>query len=491
MSGPPNVMSRCPSLLLSPQLPAWSQGWSATTASIALSSALILAGSNSAHAVEALNGAINVPGGDSTAVLTTRQVDILVPRTLRLPPFDVPRSLRVPSGFAVDVAARVTDARFMVVLPNRDLLVSNPENGSITLVRPAEQAGASPTYQGIFAAGLNHPHDLVLHRVRDIDYLYIALSDRIVRTRYQSGAIKAGAIETIVAGLPDASTPELNGRYGHQLKNIALHGDKLYVSIASTCNVCASDTRANPMRAAIHEFDVDGDNGRVFASGLRNAEGVRFQPGTDILWATVNSRDNIAFPFHRDLDGDGSDDYGKVVPSYVDHHPPDLLTRVRDGGNYGWPFCNPNPDQGLDAMPYDRDVQLNPEGSALDCNAIERVTKGIAPHSAPLGLNFLMEPSLPAPLATGMLVALHGCWNCSRLNGHKVVMYNLRADGMPGDAIDLISGWITNAERRQRWGRPVAAIGDGRGTIYISDDLSGTIYRLRKSALASSKSVAP
>ena len=90
-----------------------------------------------------------------------------------------------------------------------------------------------------------------------------------------------------------------------------------------------------------------------------------------------------------------------------------------------------------------------------------------------------------------MLVALHGCWNCSRLNGHTVVMYNLRADGMPGDAIDLISGWITIAERRQRWGRPVAAIGDGRGTIYISDDLSGTIYRLRKSALASSKSVAP
>lgn len=426
-----------------------------------------------------------------TAPMPMQRVEVQVPRTLRLPPFDITRHLQVPAGFAIDVAARVPDARFMVMLPNRDMLVSNPENGSITLVRPAEQSGASPIYQGVFASGLHHPHDLALHRVRGIDYLYIAESDRIARTRYQPGAIKIGPLETIVADLPDASTAELNGRYGHQLKNIALHGDELYVSIASTCNVCASDLRANPVRAAIHAYDADGGGGRLYARGLRNAEGVRFQPGTDVLWAAVNSRDNIAFPFHRDLDGDGSDDYGKVLPGYVDQHPPDLLTRVRDGGNYGWPYCNPNPDQGLDAMPYDRDVQLNADGGALDCNTIDRVTKGIAAHSAPLGLNFLQEPDLPDPFNNAMLVALHGCWNCTRLNGHKVVMYGLREDGTPGDAMDLVSGWITDAEKRQRWGRPVAALGDGKGNIYISDDFSGTIYRLRRLTPAGTSAAAP
>lgn len=465
-----------------------------TAVVVAISIALLLAAA-SAQSADAGPGLTGQAGqtvlAAPDAAIATQRADILVPRTLRLPPFDVPRSLQIPKGFAIDVVARVPDARFMVVLPNRDLLVSNPENGSITLVRPAEQSGASPTYQGVFASGLRRPHDLVLHRVRDIDYLYIAESNRIVRTRYRNGATKIGAIETVVASLPDASTAELNGRYGHELKNIALRGNKLYVSVASTCNVCASDTRANPVRAAIHEFDVDGGNGRPYARGLRNAEGVRFQPGTDVLWAAVNSRDNIAFPFHRDLDGDGKDDYGKILPDYVDHHPPDLLTRVRDGGNYGWPFCNPNPDQSLDAMPFDRDVQLNPDGSALDCNAIDRVTKGIDAHSAPLGLTFLQEPSLPAPLNDALLVALHGCWNCSRLNGHKVVMYSLREDATPGDAMDLVSGWITDTEKRQRWGRPVAAIGDGRGTIFISDDLSGTIYRLRRPAATANKSAGP
>ena len=420
-----------------------------------------------------------------------QRVEVQVPRTLRLPPFDVPRYLQIPSGFAIDVAARVPDARFMAILPNRDILVSNPENGSITLVRPSEQAGASPLYQGVFASDLHYPHDLVLHRVHGIDYLYIAQSDRIVRTRYQSGATKVGALETVVANLPDASTAELNGRYGHQLKNIALRGDKLYVSIASTCNVCASDLRATPVRGAIHEYDADGGNARVYARGLRNAEGVRFQPGTDVLWAAVNSRDNIAFPFHRDVDGDGSDDYGRILPSYVDDHPPDLLTKVRDGGNYGWPFCNPNPDQGLDAMPYDRDVQLNADGRALDCTAIDRVTKGVAAHSAPLGLNFLQEPTLPPRFANSMLVTLHGCWNCTRLNGHKVVLYGLTENGTPGEPTDLISGWISDAERRQRWGRPVTAVGDGKGSIFISDDLSGTIYRLRMLPLPTPTASAP
>jgi len=195
--------------------------------------------------------------------------------------------------------------------------------------------------------------------------------------------------------------------------------------------------------------------------------------------AVVNNRDNIVYPYHKEWDGDGKDDYGKLMQSYVDGHPPDLLVKVRDGGNYGWPFCNSNPDNGLDNMPYDRDAQLNPKGDQLDCDKIDRVTKGIAPHSAPLGMSFLHDSGFPPPYRNALVTALHGCWNCSRLNGHKIEMYPFKADGSVGDAVDLVSGWVTDAQARKRWGRPVAAVPDGKGGLYISDDYSGTIYLLK------------
>ena len=286
----------------------------------------------------------------------------------------------------------------------------------------------------------------------------------------------------MVDHLPDASSPGLRGNYVHQLKNIALHGDKLYVSIASTCNACASHTTSDPVRGAIYEYNANGKNRQLYARGLRNAEGVRFRPGTDELWAVVNNRDNIASPYHKDWDG--KDDYGKVMQSYVDGHPPDLLVKVRDGGHYGWPFCNSNPDGGLNNMLYDRDVQLNPDGDKLDCSKIDRATKGITPHSAPLGMSFLHNSGLPATYRNALVTALHGCWNCSQLNGHKIEMYPFNADGSVGDAVDLITGWVTDAKARHRWGRPVAAVPDGKGGLYILDDYSGTVYLLKSEEAA-------
>ncbi|HYD78799.1 MAG TPA: sugar dehydrogenase [Paucimonas sp.] len=385
-----------------------------------------------------------------------------------------PRTLTVPRGFAIRVFARVPNARFMAVAPNGDLLVSNPGSGVVTLLRPGDGAPMRFT----FASGLLKPHDIVFHVLNGTTYVYIAESHRVIRAPYASGSTEIGAIEAVVTGLPDSSSPELGGSYGHELKNIALNGNKLYVSIASTCNACISDTVSDPIRNAIYEYDADGGNRRLYARGLRNAEGIRFRPGTDELWAVVNHRDNIAYPFHRDFDGDGSDDFGKVLQRYVDGHPPDLLVRVKDGGNYGWPFCNPNPDSGIDDMPYDRDVELNADGNRLDCGKIDRATKGLPAHSAPLGMNFLQESGLPEPWRSGLAVGLHGRWNCSELNGHKVVFYPLRPDGSVGDAVDLVAGWITDAKAKQRWGRPVSVIPDGKGGLYVSDDYSGTIYQL-------------
>lgn len=403
-------------------------------------------------------------------------VTVQVPADMASAPFDVVRKLTVPKGFSVRVFARVAGARFMAVAPNSDLLVSTPGKGSVTLLRPSAH-GTPQSFP--FATHLHHPHDIVFHTLNGKPYVYIAESDRITRAPYTQGQKTLAEAETVVGNLPDASSQGLKGSYGHQLKNIALHGDKLYVSIASTCNACVADTLSDPMRGAIYEYDADGKNGRLYARGLRNAEGLRFRPGTDELWAVVNNRDNIAYPYHKDRNGDGQDDYGKIMQRYVDGHPPDLLVKVREGGNYGWPFCNSNPDSGLDHMPYDRDVQLNPDGNKLDCDKIDRVTKGITAHSAPLGMSFLHDSGLPAPYRNALVTALHGCWNCSELNGHKIEMYPFKIDGSVGHAMDLVTGWITDAKTRQRWGRPVDVVPDGKGGLYISDDYSGTVYLLK------------
>ncbi|HEX7649178.1 MAG TPA: sugar dehydrogenase, partial [Noviherbaspirillum sp.] len=156
----------------------------------------------------------------------------------------------------------------------------------------------------------------------------------------------------------------------------------------------------------------------------------------------------------------------------------DLLVKVKNGGNYGWPFCNSNPDGGLDNMPYDRDAQLNPDGKQLECERIDRVTKGLPPHSAPLGMSFLQDSKMPLSYRNALVTALHGCWNCTKLNGHKIELYPVSENGTVGNAIDLVNGWVTDAERRERWGRPVDVVPDGRGGLYISDDYSGTIYLL-------------
>jgi glucose/arabinose dehydrogenase len=405
----------------------------------------------------------------------TALVTVSVPAAMAAPPFDVPRQLKVPVGFSIGVFARQANARFMAVAPNGDLLLSSPSTGVITLLRPnGKFAGASM----VFASGLKKPHDIVFHTIAGKTWVYVAESNRIIRALYHPDMVALGKPQVVVDNLPDLSTPEVKGSYHHPLKNIALNGNKLYVAIASTCNACESDVASDPIRNAIYEYDADGGHRRLYARGIRNAEGVRFKPGTNDLWVVVNNRDNIAYPFHKDFDGDGSDDYGKVMPAYVDGHPPDMLIKVRDGGNYGWPYCNSNPDGGLDNMPFDRDIELNADGAKLDCTKADRITRGLTPHSAPLGMNFLQDSGLPAPYRNAMVIGEHGCWNCTAFIGHKLVLYPFKADGTLGEEVELVSGWVSDAKAKQRWGRPVSAIGDGHGGLYISDDFSGTVYLL-------------
>ena len=383
----------------------------------------------------------------------------------------------VPPGFGIRLWARVPRARFMAVAPNGDVLVSVPGEGKIVLLRDRP----NDTPQAIaYVTGLRNPHDMVFHRIGDTTYLYVAESHRVSRSIYLTGETARNTSEVVVDNLPDDSTPELQGSYGHQLKNIALSADnRMYVSVASTCNACTEDTTSDPVRGAIYQYTADGRERRLFARGLRNAEGLDFIPGTITLWAAVNSRDEIALPLDIDLDGDQESDLGKILPSFVDQNPAELFTLVRDGGHYGWPFCNPVPNAGMSALELLPDHEMNRNNSAFSCAAADRPTKGIRAHSAPLGFTFLHASAVPAAYRKGAVVAQHGCWNCTRLDaGYKVSFFPFDDAGNAGAEMDLITGFVTNPDRREVWGRPVDAIPDARGNLLVSDDYAGAIYQL-------------
>jgi len=423
----------------------------------------------------ALAAGLAGPAAQAQTLAATSRVTLSVPAALASAPFDAPRTAQVPAGWALAVYARVPGARFMALTPDGALLVSQPGAGKISLVRPGS-TGAAPTVTD-FATGLRRPHDMVFHTIGSTTYLYVAESNQINRFSYQTGALTAQNRQVIVSGLPDDSTPELNGAYAHALKNLALDGNhKLYVSIASTCNVCLSDTQSDPKRAAIYQYEADGTGRRLFAQGLRNAEGLAFVPGTNTLWVTVNGRDNTPYPKQ-----DATGQYGQVLSSYVDNHPPDLFTKVVDGGNYGWPFANPNPDGGWDNMPFDLDYDMNRDG-AVPLSTFTTISKGIPAHSAALGFTFLQGTRFPAAYASGAAVALHGSWNRTAPAGYKVVYFPWdAATQTPGAQADLVTGFV---EGGSAWGRPVDVAVDPQGALLISDDQSGTIYKLTAPAAA-------
>ncbi len=426
---------------------------------------------SSRHAEAATTPAV----AQTAAAAVERPLEI--PATLADTPLDRPRQLIVPPGFGIRVWARVPEARFMALAPNGDILVSVPDEDKIVLLR--ERVNNVPQIFD-YATSLRKPHDMVFHRIGDILYLYVAESNRITRSVYQNGEVGRGRSEVVVDGLPDNSTPELKGSYGHELKNIALSPDhRLYVSIASTCNACLEDTVSDPVRGAIYQYSADGKERRLFASGLRNAEGLDFIPGTNSLWVAVNHRDQIRVPNDIDVDGNGRSDVGAIVPAYVDDNPPEPFTAVRDGGHYGWPFCNQVPNATMSNLEVLPDYELNRNGSRFNCAIVDRVAKGIRAHSAPLGFSFLHASNLPPAYRKGAAIALHGCWNCTTLSaGYKVVYFPFDDAGNPGAEIDLVSGFVTDPKANDAWGRPVDVIPDGRGNLLISDDYAGAIYQL-------------
>ena len=215
----------------------------------------------------------------------------------------------------------------------------------------------------------------------------------------------------------------------------------MYVSIGSTCNIC--EERSDD-RAAVVRFDADGSNRHVFAKGLRNAVGMAVHPGTGEIWVTQNERDNLQ-PDHEDL-------------------PPEEINILRDGSDYGWPYCH------SDGVP-------NPEfRDAQRCAGTVPPALKMQAHSAPLGITFLDRATrLPADVRGDALVAFHGSWNRDVPTGAKVVRIRVKG-GRPTGYEDFLTGW--QDDRGRRWGRPVDVFVHADGSVLISDDQADVIYRV-------------
>ena len=368
-----------------------------------------------------------------------------------------PQGVKPRAAPGTQVAAFARDLahpRWLYVLPNGDVLVAEtnappkPEDGKglrgkamkqvmkkagaavpsqnrITLLRDADGDGVAEVRQP-FLEGLNSPFGMALVG----DDFYVANTDSIVRFHYEPGATRAAGPGVKIVDLPGGP---LNH---HWTKNLIASpdGKKLYVTVGSNSNAAENGLEQEHGRAAIWEVELPTGQHRVFASGLRNPNGLAWEPRTGELWTVVNERDEL-----------GSD----LVP--------DFLTSVKDGGFYGWPYSY-----------YGRHVDDRVEPQRPDLVAKALVPDyALGPHVAALGL---------AATDGGMYVGEHGSWNRKPLSGYKVVFVPFE-DGRPsGRPHTVLDGFVS--PDGDAYGRPVGVAFDHRGGLLVADDVGNTIWRV-------------
>jgi glucose/arabinose dehydrogenase len=371
-------------------------------------------------------------------------------------------------GLAVNAFARGLDhPRWLYVLPNGDVLVAEtnapakpddaqgirglvmkkmmaragagtPSANRITLLRDADGDGVAETRR-VLLRGLNSPFGMALVG----DALYVADTDAVLRFRLVPGALAITEAGSRVATLPA-------GRINHHwTKNIIASADSrhLYATIGSNSNVAENGLAVEADRARIVEIDLATGTMRPFATGLRNPNGMAWQPQTGVLWTVVNERDEI-----------GSD----LVPDY--------LTSVRDGGFYGWPYSYYG--QHVDARVHAQNPSLVASALVPDY--------ALGPHTASLGLVFYSGHLLPQRYLEGAFISQHGSWNRKPRSGYKVIHVPF-AHGVPSGApSDVLTGFL-DADGNAR-GRPVGVAVDKSGALLVADDVGNVIWRVTAAA---------
>jgi glucose/arabinose dehydrogenase len=409
----------------------------------------------------------------STGVEADETVTLEVPGSMEGGELSEPHQLEVPKGWKASVWARVEGARMEAVTPEGNLLVSTPSAGAVL-----ELSGAgTATKERPVLGGLESPQGLAFAKRGGGWVLYVGESDQIDAYPWLGGG-KVGAQQVIAPDLPDE---EPAGDDIHRQKDVVVAPDgRVYFDVGSSSNASPADRGYDPQRGVIDSVAPTGGPVKVVMQGVRNGEGLALAPdGT--VWTAINNRDEIPYPFHREAEGH-EDAFGEVVREYVDDHPPEEVVPVSQGRDLGWPLCNPEqnmstPRGSFANVPLIPDADTNPGGETLDCAKLEPIQVGLPAHSAPLGMSFLEGTKVPAPWSGGAVLAAHGSWD--RQEPRPPAVLWLRWDAghrtlLP--AKTLVGGF--QDEDGERWGRPVDAVPGPEGSLYVSDDTAGAIYKL-------------
>ncbi|HAN17015.1 MAG TPA: hypothetical protein DCP73_16080 [Chloroflexi bacterium] len=378
----------------------------------------------------------HVPSGIKTVDASTSssliETAIVVPEGLRRGRFSQARYLSVPENFSVSVFALIDGARALHYAPWGEWLVSLPTQGSIIGLKDTDGDGTADQTRTVLS-GLRCPYGLA---IRD-DTLFVAQSTSIARFNHLWGEGTPVPSGVVVDGLPDS------GCGAHHFRPLAIdHAGAFYIAFGSSCNVCVeADTR----RSTIWKYAVDG-TGREFARGLRNVVDLSFDPASGMLWAATNERDALG-----------------------DDIPPEPVTPVNEGADYGWPYCYWNGDSWqVDA----RVPARNPR-----CEGLTRYF-GVQAHSAPLGITFPSGTGLPETFRGNGFASYHGSWNRSIATGYKVARV-ITNEGRPVASEDFVTGWNRGPRGPgDAWGRPVDIQEGPDGSLFLTDDVAGAVYRI-------------
>ena len=366
------------------------------------------------------------------------------------------------AGFTVtEFGANLAHPRWLYALPNGDILVAEastppkpaktekeqalqegqkqskaitPSQNRISLLRDADGDGKVDS-QSVFLENLNRPFGMVLVG----NTLFVATTDAVVAYPYASGMQRMDKPGKKILSLP------AGGYNNHWTRNLIANaaGSKLYITVGSASNVAEHGMAEEARRANILEINLDGSGERIFASGLRNPNGMDWETTSGALWTVVNERDELG-----------------------DNLVPDYLTSVKDGGFYGWPFSYYG--QNVDARVKPANPELVKRAIVPDF--------GLGAHTASLGLTFYRGTSFPARFKGGAFIGQHGSWNRSQFSGYRVAFVPF-ANGQPsGDIEDFLTGFLSS--ELTAFGRPVGVIADRSGALLVADDAGNRIWRV-------------
>src|SRR5215469_7405799 len=353
---------------------------------------------------------------------------------------------KVPPAFKSELyASGFRDPRFLLTAPNGDIFIVESRANEIKVLHDTNGDGKPDVTETFAERGLNKPFGIAFYPPGDDpQFLYVANTDGVIRFPYRNGDLKArGPAEQLAAHLSGGAARLRSG--GHWTRDIVFSpdGKDMYISIGSRSNV--SDNAAEGDRARIFKFNPDGTDRKVYASGIRNAVGIAFRPGTDELWMSTNERDEIG-----------------------EYLPPDYISSVRPGGFYGWPWYYIGNHQDP------RHKGKHPE--LADKVIVPDVL--VEAHSASLNLCFYSGNQFPSEYKSDIFAAFHGSWNRMKRTGYKVVRvpFDKSSGKTRGEYEDFVTGFV--AADGKVWGRPVGVTVAKDGSLLVSEDGDKTIWRV-------------